>query len=349
MFSNLVQLITCILLIANNQGTLVQLSVVGGILANLLLILGASIVAGGWNRRYQYFQKSVAHVSSNLLSLSATSLLVPTATSLLAQVTQEDLARQSRGAAVILIIVYVSYLFYQLKTHKDDFEEETQKVPTSRKLPDGTVMRGFVAPAGVIAPVVFDGPENQRFAGFLQPSSWVPEQKEAAGDDEPHLHFLVALFSFTATTVLLYFCVDFAVNSIDELTSKTMVSKTFVGLILLPLPNCDFSAVAAASVDKLDTAMICTIGKCLQTALLVTPVAVLVAWGVGVNNVTLVFDGFEVISLFAAVLLLNFMMTEGRVSWYVKDNPVPIIFVVCLLTVLRGVGSKGFCYYQTGV
>ena len=141
----------------------------------------------------------------------------------------------------------------------------------------------------------------------------------AGEDDElaedPQLHLGVAVTLFVLTTVLLYFSIDFMVNSIDALTTTAGVSKTFVALILLPLPNCDLSAIAHAMKDDMDATVTYTVGKCLQTALLVTPLCVLLSWGLGVEDITLSFDGFAVVSLFAAILLLNFLIVEAKVSW----------------------------------
>ena len=60
-----------------------QTNLIGGILSSILLILGLSIFLGGLNRIDQQFNLTVAHLSANLLSLAATSLLIPTASHLL--------------------------------------------------------------------------------------------------------------------------------------------------------------------------------------------------------------------------------------------------------------------------
>jgi Ca2+:H+ antiporter len=131
----------------------------------------------------------------------------------------------------------------------------------------------------------------------------------------PELNFWVALFTFSTTTVLLYFCVDYVINSIDTLTSNTGLSPTFVGLILLPILNCDFTPIISAVSDDMNATMDYTVGRSIQTALLVTPFTVLLAWWLGIEGVTLVFDGFEVVSLFATVLLLNLIISEGKNNW----------------------------------
>ncbi|KAK6219486.1 hypothetical protein LQW54_002219 [Pestalotiopsis sp. IQ-011] len=128
----------------------------------------------------------------------------------------------------------------------------------------------------------------------------------------------VAWSTFLAASTLLALCVDYTVNSIQALSTEANLSHTFIGLVLLPIPNCDFSPIANALEDQLDSAMTYTIGKCLQTTLFITPLTVLIAWGMGVDEMTLVFDGFEIVSLFAAILLLNFLMEKGSVTWLVR-------------------------------
>ncbi|KAK5994765.1 Vacuolar calcium ion transporter [Cladobotryum mycophilum] len=202
----------------------------------------------------------------------------------------------------------------------EEFEIRGQKVPVrpliEEKLPQLEV--GLVTPGIMIAQSYMDKSEpgaNTMLDLRRRLVAKEVQEGEEEGHPESKLHFLVAIITLVASTVLLYFCIDYVVNSIDALTSQTNISPTFISLILFPIPNCDFTAIKSAVEDKLDDAMNCTIGKCLQTALLVTPATVLIAWGVGVDDVTLVFDGFEVVSLFASILLLNFLMSEGKVSW----------------------------------
>ncbi len=95
----------------SGQSSSVQATLAGSILANLLFVLGLSIILGGFRRHEQYFNQYAARVSSNMLSLSATSLLIPTASRLLDQTSPTGLVKQSRGAAFILILVYALFLF----------------------------------------------------------------------------------------------------------------------------------------------------------------------------------------------------------------------------------------------
>lgn len=304
-YSNLFQLISSILLLVNKEIVILQTTLIGGILANILLILGLSFIAGGFRRPEQFYNITTAHVSSNLLSLSATSLLIPTASKLLGQTSDENLAKQSRGASFLLILVYILFLVYQFKTHHNVFSEESQKVPaTPWGNPDLNVKLALrtsttLALNGIVKPKM----EN------------LDAEKDVGEDENPQLYLPVAILLFLASNVALFFLVDYVVNSINGLAMTAQLSRTFIGLILLPIPNCDPYAIYLAVKDEVDHVITCTIGKCIQTALCITPFITLLAWWLDIQGVTLVFDGFEIVSLFAAILLLNFVVSPGKDHW----------------------------------
>ncbi|UNI15600.1 hypothetical protein JDV02_002121 [Purpureocillium takamizusanense] len=327
--SNFVQFISCVVLLVNREITVLQTSLVGGILANILFLLGMSIICGCHNRPYQNLNRTAAHMASNLLCLSSTSLLIPTASRLLSQASAEDLLKQSRGASVVLLVVYGSFVFCEHWTHRHVFGQEAEKVPTRDAGPSQhAVKRGLGMPSSFMGVVVPDQAENERLSSMLMyppragamphaDSNKVIDAEDEEGEDRegPQLRCSVAVIIVAMTTTLLYFHIDFTVKSIDALTTDAHLSKTFVGLILLPLSSCDYVPMALAMQDKLGHTVTSTVGKSIQTALLVTPMIVLLAWCLGVDQVTLVFDGFEVVSLFATVLLLNFLIVDARVHW----------------------------------
>lgn len=105
--------------------------------------------------------------------------------------------------------------------------------------------------------------------------------------------------------MLSYLCIDATVDSFSALTEQTPWTSMFVGSILLPIPNCDFAPISLAVDDFFDQTMRYSVGRSMQTALLVEPLVVLLAWWTGMADVTLAFYGFEVISLFTTILLLG--------------------------------------------
>ncbi|KAF1854135.1 hypothetical protein Lal_00004298, partial [Lupinus albus] len=75
-FGNAVELIIFISALAKNEIRIVQASLLGSILANLLLILGMSMLLGGLRFREQVYNSTVTQMSACLLSLSVISLVL---------------------------------------------------------------------------------------------------------------------------------------------------------------------------------------------------------------------------------------------------------------------------------
>ncbi|KAJ5537635.1 hypothetical protein N7494_007114 [Penicillium frequentans] len=119
-FGNAVELIIFIIALVKNEIRIVQASLLGSILANLLLILGMAFLLGGLRFQEQIYNSTVTQMSACLLSLSVTSLLLPTAFhasfSETANADKQTL-KVSRGTSVVLLLVYMLYILFQLKSH----------------------------------------------------------------------------------------------------------------------------------------------------------------------------------------------------------------------------------------
>jgi len=289
---------------------------IGGILSSILLILGFSILLGGLNRESQHYNVIAAQVSANLMSLAATSLLIPTASHLLAQSTDVHISKQSRGAAFVLLAVYASSLFFQFYTHSARFNEPSEKSKKIRRStnPSGDTTKRL-ANMGAQLSATFRG----------QPF----DPDEIEDNNQSSLSRLVMVVYLTIVATLTAFCTQFAVDSIDALSQKANVSKPFIGLILLPILNNDLTPISHAIEDKMDQTIIFTIGKCLQTSLFVTPLMVIIAWGMGLD-LTLSFNGFEIVSLLASMLLLNYLIVRGTSSWYDLRRLMDNVFAICI-------------------
>lgn len=74
------------------------------------------------------------------------------------------------------------------------------------------------------------------------------------------------------------------------------------------------TAVIVARKGKFDLAMSVAVGSCIQIALFVIPVLVLVGWVMG-KPLTMVFDGLETLVLFFSVLLVKFSVEDGKAHW----------------------------------
>ncbi|KAJ7811426.1 Sodium/calcium exchanger protein-domain-containing protein [Mycena olivaceomarginata] len=131
-FGNAVEIIVGIAALLQGELRIVQTSMLGSILSNLLLVLGCSFLAAGFKFKESNFQVTAAQASSSLMTLACITLVIPAAyqSTLLANLASDDqsgLLVISRGTALLLLGVYVAYLVFQLKTHAYLFEAEEQE------------------------------------------------------------------------------------------------------------------------------------------------------------------------------------------------------------------------------
>ncbi|KAI0452702.1 Sodium/calcium exchanger protein-domain-containing protein [Xylaria acuta] len=137
-FGNAVELIIFIIALVKGEIRVVQASLLGSILANLLLILGGAFFLGGLRFREQVYNSTVTQMSACLLSLSVISLVLPTAFHASFKDTalaDEQSLKISRGTSVILLLIYIVYLLFQLKSHAYMYESTPQHIIDEESTP----------------------------------------------------------------------------------------------------------------------------------------------------------------------------------------------------------------------
>lgn len=307
-FGNATELIVSIIALKDRKILIVQTSLIGSMLSNLLLVLGMCFFFGGINRVKQHFNITVAQTASSLLALSIGSLIIPTAFvrfgsengTVNGNSAQSGIAPISRGTAIILLVVYACYLLFQLKTHVSMYNEPSKKVEKRHAggPEKGDIQLG-IARMGAGTAASAGGQVNQ--ANLVKrPEKGEDDEDEA---EEPSLSLIGALVTLTISTVLIAFNSDFMVNGIDSISDA--VPQEFIGLILIPIVGNaaeHATAVTVAIKDKMDLAIGVAIGSSIQIALLVLPLMVVISWcGLGSpDDLTLGFDGFQVTILFIA-------------------------------------------------
>ena len=346
---NAVELIVSVLALIDNQIDIVQESLIGSILSNLLLVLGMSFFLGGITRIRQHFNLTVAQTASSLLALAVGSLIIPAAfeayatepctylprtlpaQSLMKGVADAertgDVTALSRGVSVILLLVYGAYLFFQLKTHIEIYNAPSKKVETRRKLKEAGKFdeaKGKPIPSPTQAQSSTAAPDIAALNTAPHASEKVDPSiiSDKSDDDEevPQLSKFTALATLVISTVLVAFCAEGMVNSIDAITEGGGISRTFVGLILLPIVGNaaeHATAVTVAMKDKMDLAIGVAVGSSMQVALLVIPFMVILGWILGKEEMNLAFDTFQIIVLFVSILLVNYLIQDGESHWYV--------------------------------
>jgi Ca2+:H+ antiporter len=137
-FGNAPELIIAFVALRSGYLDMVRASLIGAILANLLLTLGISFLLGGIRYHDQHFNALAARTYSTMMLLAAVSMGVPSAFS--RYFAPEGTIRQEQllnvGIAVVLLFAYGLYLWFSLKTHPavfasvetegDGHAEETQ-------------------------------------------------------------------------------------------------------------------------------------------------------------------------------------------------------------------------------
>ena len=126
-FGNAPELIIALFALQKGLQEVVKASIVGSIIGNILLVLGAAMLCGGIGREKQTFSRTTASIQTTMLLLAGAALVMPAIFELV-----EGKGLPSPGAetvnygptvehlslavALVLIATYVAGLFFSLKT-----------------------------------------------------------------------------------------------------------------------------------------------------------------------------------------------------------------------------------------
>jgi Ca2+:H+ antiporter len=122
-FGNAPELIIGMVALRAGYLDMVRASLIGAILANLLLALGIAFLLGGIRHHDQHFNPTAARTYSTMMLLAAMSMGVPSGFSRYfapeGRIRQEQLLNV--GIAIVLLVAYALYLWFSLKTHPGAF------------------------------------------------------------------------------------------------------------------------------------------------------------------------------------------------------------------------------------
>mmetsp|Transcript_6219 Transcript_6219/g.12280 ORF Transcript_6219/g.12280 Transcript_6219/m.12280 type:complete len:393 (+) Transcript_6219:294-1472(+) len=147
-FGNAVELILCIQALRQGELDIVQATLVGSILSNLLLVLGCSFLFGGVIFREQSIKPAVAESNGSILYIAVMGFLIPTIYGTTSGRTTEGMESLSFFIAVVMLLVYFLFLFFQLVTHAsmyemnddDDENDETHEESKVSSVPVATTI-----------------------------------------------------------------------------------------------------------------------------------------------------------------------------------------------------------------
>lgn len=115
---NMAELIIAFAALREGLNNVVRASIAGSIIGNILIVLGASLLVGGFKNGIQTFDPREASTNATMMTLAVISLVVPGLFFLTdadgVRLTQHDAERLSDGVAIIMLVLYGAYLFFTL-------------------------------------------------------------------------------------------------------------------------------------------------------------------------------------------------------------------------------------------
>ncbi|XP_027122612.1 vacuolar cation/proton exchanger 3-like [Coffea arabica] len=275
-FGNATEMIISMYALKNGMIRVVQQSLLGSVLSNMLLVLGCAFFCGGIVHRQkdQEFNKATALVNSGLLLMAVMGLLFPavlhfTHTELHSG--KSELAL-SRFSSCIMLVAYASYLFFQLRSHRNLYD-------------------------------IIDSEQDNN----AEDSDEAPEinQWEAIG-------WLAILTLWIS--ILSGYLVD-AIEGASDALNLPMAFISVILLPIVGNAAEHASAIMFAMKDKLDITLGVAIGSSTQISMFVIPFCVVVGWFMG-QRMDLNFQLFETATLFITVLVVAFMLQEGTSNYF---------------------------------
>ncbi len=125
-FGNATELIISFFALKKGLFEVVKSSIAGAVIGNILLVIGASMLAGGIKYKTQKFNKKVTEVTSSMLLFAIIGLCIPALFT--HSVSPELLNTRYEGlsifVAVVMIIIYILSLYFSFSTHKHIYAHE---------------------------------------------------------------------------------------------------------------------------------------------------------------------------------------------------------------------------------
>jgi len=305
-FGNATEMIIAIYALKNGMIRVVQQSLLGSILSNMLLVLGCSFFAGGivhYDKKEQFFNKGTAVVNSGLLLMAVMGLSFPAVlhfTHSEVRYGKSEVAL-SRFSSCIMLIAYASYLVFQLSGRETNLYRRIDNEEGSES-------------------------NRQNQSQSQSQNRAEPEEEE----EEPEIGLWESVAWLALITLWVSILSEYLVNAIQGASESFNLPVAFISVILLPIVGNaaeHASAVMFAMKDKLDITLGVAIGSSTQIAMFVIPFCVVVGW-IMKKNMDLNFQLFETATLFITVIVVAFMVQDGSAN-YLKG----LMLILCYLIV----------------
>ncbi|KAF1834793.1 calcium/proton exchanger [Decorospora gaudefroyi] len=166
----------------------------------------------------------------------------------------------------------------------------------------------------------------------VSPQAAMALNEDDEEDEGPTMSVKAAIFMLLISTGLVAVCADFMSDAIEPMVESSGISQAFIGLIIVPIVGNaaeHVTAVVVAMKNKMDLSIGIAVGSSIQIAIFITPVIVILGWIMG-KEMTLYFNIFETVALFVTVLVVNFLVLDGR-SNYLEGSLLIAAYVIIAL------------------
>jgi Ca2+:H+ antiporter len=276
-FGNAAELIIALFALRAGLVNVVKASITGSILGNVLLVLGASFLAGGLRYPRQSFNSTAAGMSATLLALSAIGLLIPAVFHFHLELFHEHANEQelSLEISIVLFVVYVLMLLFSLRTHRYLYESAEA---------DAADAGGAAAHAGE--------------------SHWSLPRALSV--------LLAATVGVAVLSELLVGAIEEARRVLG--LTETFVGVIVVAIVGNAAEHS--TAVVSAYKNQMDLSIQIAIGSAIQIALFVAPVLIFMGYLPGFAHLTLQFTMLEVVAVLVSAMVVGMVAFDGHSNWF---------------------------------
>jgi Ca2+:H+ antiporter len=276
-FGNFPELLIAFFALREGLHEVVKASIIGSVLGNVLLVLGASMLVGGVTRDRQSFSARAARSQATMLLLASVALVMPAVFQLVRggglPLPGAELVRFSSSVeglsltvAIVLLISYAGGLWFSLVTHRD----------------------------------LFNPPDDEDD----DPELWSVKRSV----------FLLAISGLAVGLMSEILVGSIAETAESVGLTEFFIGAVIVAIVGNAAEH--WVAVYVAAKDKMDLAVNIAIGSGAQVALFVGPVLVVLSFFVGPQPLALVFNGFEVAGILLAVIVASHITSQGESTWF---------------------------------
>ncbi len=327
---------------------LTQVSLLGSIFSNSLIVFGSSMIVGGLRFPVQYFNKYGADLSTVLLMLCSVSIAVLGSLHHTNLITEERELSFSFLASILSMVVYGIFLFFQLKTHRHLFEEDSDNNKADsasfggftpvRKNSDEEVVGAMVRRDSMGA-YIEEGLGNKGMrmdsGAFSRPSTDDFDFQDGPGEEEEEEEEIVLGFGasigwLSVVSVMISVLSESLVGAIQGASKKWSVPEEFIGAIVVPIAGNaaeHASALMFAYRNKMDITIGVALGSSVQVGLFVLPLCVIIGQSLG-TTMSLTFGVLDIVALVLSNITVGIVVRGGQ------SNYLYGIVLVCIYILL---------------